>query len=130
LAEAEVAKVMPLRPRRDAAQDVPAPAPAQPQPAHVSFDRHELRAILDVYGRKVAAGEWRDYAIDFTREKAVFSVFRRSSEVPLYRIEKDPSLRNRQGSYSVVAASGLIMKRGHELPRVLQVLDKPLRAVT
>ena len=106
---------------------VPFPAPAQRQ---VSFNRAELRIILDLYARKVAAGEWRDYAIDFMREKAVFSVFRRTSEIPLYRIEKDPKLARRQGAYSVVAGSGLVLKRGHELARVLHVLDKPLRVVT
>jgi hypothetical protein len=78
----------------------------------------------------VAAGEWRDYAIDFTREKALFSVFRRSSEMPLYRIEKEPRLARRQGAYSVVAATGLILKRGRELTPVLRVLEKPLRVVS
>ena len=76
---------------------------------------------------KVASGEWRDYAIDFGREKAVFSVFRRTSEVPLYRIEKCPRLARRQGAYSVVATMGLILKRGHELRRVLAVLEKGVR---
>jgi hypothetical protein len=80
-----------------------------------------------LYGRKVAAGEWRDYAIDFGREKAVFSVFRRASEVPLYRIEKNPRLARRQGAYSVIAATGLILKRGHDLGRVLGVLEKNIR---
>ena len=105
---------------------VPFPAAA---PKQVSFNRAELRAILDLYGRKVSEGEWRDYAIDFTRDKAVFSVYRRSSEMPLYRIEKDPRLARRQGAYAVVAASGMILKRGHELDRVLRALDKPLRVV-
>ena len=100
--------------------------PTAPNPAStVSFDRHELRTILDLYGRKVAEGEWRDYAMDFLRDRAVFSIFRRSSEMPLYRIEKDPRLARRQGAYSVIAATGLILKRGHELDRVLRVLDKP-----
>ncbi len=105
---------------------VPFPAAA---PKQVSFNRIELRAILDLYGRKVSEGEWRDYAIDFTRDKAVFSVYRRTSEMPLYRIEKDPKLARRQGPYAVVAASGLILKRGHELDRVLRVLNQPLRVV-
>jgi hypothetical protein len=87
----------------------------------------ELNQILNLYGRKVAAGEWRDYAIDFGREKAVFSIFRRTSEVPLYRIEKNPKLAMRQGAYSVVAATGHIMKRGHDLARVLGVLDQKVR---
>ena len=87
------------------------------------FDRRELDAILAVYGRKVAAGEWRDYAIDMGREKAVFSVFRRSSECPLYRIEKNPKLARKQGAYSVISAGGMILKRGHELRHVLRVLE-------
>lgn len=95
----------------------------------IAFDRSELSQILSVYGRKVASGEWRDYAIDVLKEKAVFSVFRRSSEMPLYRIEKTPKLARRQGAYSVVAATGLILKRGHDLRRVLMVLDKGLRLV-
>jgi len=95
----------------------------------ISFNRQELNQILNVYGRKVASGEWRDYAIDTLREKAVFSVFRRSSECPLYRIEKAPKLARRQGAYSVIAATGLILKRGHDLARVLRTLDKGLRLV-
>ncbi len=95
----------------------------------ISFNRQELTQILNVYGRKVASGEWRDYAIDTLREKAVFSVFRRSSEIPLYRIEKTPKLARRQGAYSVIAATGLILKRGHDLARVLRTLDKGLRLV-
>ncbi len=95
----------------------------------ISFDRRELSQILDVYGRKVASGEWRDYAIDMLKEKAVFSVFRRASEMPLYRIEKSPKLARRQGAYSVIAATGLILKRGHDLARVLRALDKGLRLV-
>ena len=86
--------------------------------------------ILDLYSRMVAGGEWRDYAMDFTRGRAVFSIFRRSSEVPIYRIEKVPSLARRQGAYSVTAASGIVLKRGHDLARVLRVLDKRLRLVT
>jgi hypothetical protein len=95
----------------------------------VTFNRRELDRILGLYGRKVAAGEWRDYAIDFLRDRAVFSIFRRSSEVPIYRIEKSPRLARRQGAYSVIAATGLILKRGHDLARVLRALDKGLRLV-
>jgi hypothetical protein len=95
----------------------------------ISFDRQELSQILNVYGRMVASGEWRDYAIDTLKEKAVFSIFRRSSEMPLYRIEKTPKLARRQGAYSVIAATGLILKRGHDLGRVLRALDKGLRLV-
>ena len=95
----------------------------------VTFNRRELKRILDLYGRKVAAGEWRDYAIDFLKDRAVFSVFRRTSEVPLYRIEKDPRLARKQGAYSVISATGLIMRRGPELDRVLRVLDKGFTVV-
>jgi hypothetical protein len=109
----------------EAAGSVPAIAP----PSHVTFERRELRRILGLYGRKVAAGEWRDYAIDFLKDRAVFSVFRRSSEVPIYRIEKNPRLARRQGTYSIISATGLILKRGHELDRVLGVLDKAVRLV-
>ncbi|MCU4182616.1 DUF2794 domain-containing protein [Bosea sp. BH3] len=104
------------------------PAPARP--TTVTFDRRELSELLNLYGRMVAAGEWRDYAIDFLKDKAQFSVFRRSSEMPLYRIVKDPALARRQGAYSVVAATGLILKRGSELSRVLKVLDKQLSVVS
>jgi|SRR5712692_3366327 len=90
----------------------------------VTFDRRELNRILGLYGRMVAAGEWRDYAIDFLKDRAVFSVFRRSSEVPIYRIEKNLRNARRQGAYSVVSATGLIVRRGHELDRVLHALDK------
>jgi hypothetical protein len=104
-------------------------APAAPV-QKVTFDRRELDRILSLYGRMVAAGEWRDYAIDFLKERAVFSVFRHSSEMPIYRIEKNPKLAQRQGAYSVVSATGLIMRRGHELERVLRVLDKGPSLVT
>ena len=90
------------------------------------FDRSELNRILTVYGRMVAAGEWRDYALDFLEEVAVFSIFRRASEMPLFRVEKRPKLRGRQGQYCVIAAGGLVMKRGHELAQVLKVFDKKL----
>lgn len=105
-------------------------APVQrPSSPVVSFDRRELNTILGLYGRKVAEGEWRDYAIDFTQQSAIFSIFRRTSEVPLYRVEKDPKLARRQGQYTVVAASGLIMRRGSDLARVISVLDKKLKIV-
>lgn len=95
----------------------------------VTFHRRELDLILRIYGRMVAAGEWRDYAIDHLRDRAVFSVYRRASEVPTFQIVKTPALARRQGAFCVVAASGLIMKRGHELGRVLAVFDKPVRLV-
>jgi uncharacterized protein DUF2794 len=100
-----------------------AAAPASQVTSQVTFSRRELRRILDLYGRKVAAGEWRDYAIDFLKDRAVFSVFRRASEVPLYRIEKNPKLSRRQGAYSVISATGLIVRRGHELDRVLRAIE-------
>ncbi|WP_244498132.1 DUF2794 domain-containing protein [Aureimonas ureilytica] len=93
----------------------------------VSFDRHELGEILRIYGRMVAAGEWRDYAIDTLKDRAVFSIFRRSSEMPLFRIEKNPKLAKRQGAFSVHAAGGLVMKRGQDLSQVLKVFDKSLK---
>ncbi len=94
-----------------------------------TFDRSELKTILDLYGRKVASGDWRDYAIDMLRDKAVFSVFRKASEFPLYRIEKTPQLARKQGAYSVIAAGGLVMKRGHDLARVLGVLEPRFEVV-
>jgi hypothetical protein len=103
-----------------------ASAPAQNQ---VTFSRRELNRILDLYGRKVAAGEWRDYAVDFLKDRAVFSVFRRTSEVPIYRIEKNPKLERRQSVYSVISASGLVVRRGHELDRVLRSIDRSLALV-
>ena len=96
----------------------------QPTANQVTFDRAELNRLFGLYGRKVAAGEWRDYAIDFLKDRAVFSVFRRACEVPLYRIEKNPRLARRQGAYGVIAATGLILKRGPDLGRVLAVLEK------
>jgi hypothetical protein len=97
--------------------------------SRVTFDRRELNRILGLYGRKVAAGEWRDYAIDFLRDRAVFSVFRRASETPIYRIEKSPKLARRQGAYSVISATGLVVRRGHELDLVLRAIDKSMRIV-
>lgn len=98
-----------------------------PQP--VTFHRRELDAILWIYGRMVGEGEWRDYAIDHLREKAVFSVFKRSGEMPLFRIEKNPKLAAKQGAYSVINVNGLILKRGHDLNQVLKVFDKALKLV-
>ena len=95
----------------------------------VMFDRRELMQVLNLYSRMVAAGEWKDYALDSLKECAVFSVFRRASETPLYRIEKSPRLARRQGAFSVVNANGMILKRGHDLANVLRVFDKHLRVV-
>ncbi len=91
----------------------------------ISFNRQELNQILEVYGRRVATGEWRDYAIDQLGERAVFSIFRRTSEVPLYRIVKQPKLARRQGAYSLVTPTGMILKRGHDLTNVLRAIDRP-----
>ncbi len=107
----------------------PLASPA-PVPAQVSFDRRELGVILGLYGRMVAAGEWRDYGISCLRDSAVFSVFRRTAEHPLYRIEKHPRLRHRQGMYAVLGPGGQVLKRGHDLSQVLRVLERKLiRAV-
>jgi hypothetical protein len=95
----------------------------------VTFDRRELDRIFGLYGRKVAEGEWRDYAIDFLYDRAVFSVFQRSCEVPVYRIEKNPKLARRHGAYSVISASGLIVRRGPELDPVLRAIDRTLSVV-
>lgn len=116
----------PIVPIRPWASGAPAGCQdARNEPGQVAFDRKELSAILGVYGTKVAAGEWRDYAVDFGRDKAIFSVFRRASEMPLYRIVKDPSLARKQGIYAVIAQGGLILKRGQDLAQVLRVLVKP-----
>lgn len=96
----------------------------------VSFDRRELDQILRVYGFKVADCEWRDYAIDMLKDRAVFSIFRRTAETPIYRIEKCPKLAKRQGAYAVVGADGQILKRGHDLQRVLQVFAKKPKLVS
>ena len=104
-------------------------APVSQIGGRVTFDRRELDRIFGLYGRMVASGEWRDYAIDFLKDRAVFSVFRRASEVPIYRIEKNPKLARRQGAYSVISATGLIVRRGHELDRVLHSIDTSLSVV-
>lgn len=95
----------------------------------VAFERRELDLILRLYGRMVAANEWRDYAIDHLADRAVFSVYRRASEVPLFQIVKDPKLARRQGAFSVIATGGRILKRGHELARVLGIFDAKLKLV-
>lgn len=95
----------------------------------VTFHRRELDAILWIYGLMVGEGEWRDYAIDHLKDKAVFSVFKRSGEFPLYRIEKNPKLAAKQGAFSVVATDGRILKRGHDLRQVLKIFDKALKAL-
>jgi len=108
-----------LVPRRASSAAAPEVSSTQ-----VTFNRQELNEILNLYGRMVSAGEWRDYAIDFLKDRAVFSVFRRAGELALYRIEKTPALARRQGAYSVVTTTGLILKRGPELKRVLAAVDR------
>jgi hypothetical protein len=100
------------------------PSYSAPLPGVVFFERRELDQLLRLYGRMVAAGEWRDYAIDGLKESAVFSVFRRAADHPLYRIEKRPALARRQGAWAVIGEGGQILKRGHELAQVLRVFDK------
>ncbi|MCE8510418.1 DUF2794 domain-containing protein [Ruegeria pomeroyi] len=104
----------------------PSPFSAGQAPAQVAFDRREMAVILGLYGRMVAAGEWRDYGISMLSDMAVFSVFRRTAEHPLYRIEKRPRLRNRQGMYAVVGMDGQVLKRGQDLKSVLRVLERKL----
>jgi hypothetical protein len=122
-----------MRQRRNSGHmSVPPPIPLAAAQAseQVAFDRAELGQILTLYGRMVALGEWRDYGISHLREVAVFSIFRRTAENPIYRIEKRPKLRNKQGLYAVIGMDGQILKRGHELRGVLQVLERKLiRAV-
>lgn len=109
---------------------LPPAAGAAPVPEQVSFDRAELSAILSVYGRMVAAGEWRDYGLSCLRDAAVFSIFRRTAEHPIYRVEKRPRLRGRHGQFSVVGMDGQVLKRGNSLKPVLGVLERKLiRAV-
>ena len=100
------------------------------QPNIVSFNKRELNEILRLYGRRVAAGEWRDYAIDTLKERAVFSIYRRTSEMPLYRIVKQPKLSRKQGAYSVLTPTGLILRRGQNLLQVLRAIDRTPKLVT
>jgi hypothetical protein len=97
---------------------------AAPRKSIVFFERRELTRLLSLYGRMVAAGEWRDYGIDGLSEAAVFSVFRRSSEAPLYRIEKRPALARKQGAWAVVGQGGHVLRRGHDLEHVLRLFDR------
>ena len=110
-------------PAAQGAQIVPFPGKAVPQ---VGFERIELTRILDLYGRMVAAGEWRDYAMDFGREAAVFMAFRRASERPQARLEKRPALRGKQGMWTLFGEAGQVLKRGHELAGVLSPIERRL----
>lgn len=124
MAEGEDSRVVPLR-QGSAAHAVASQQTGQRSaPPMVAFHRTELSQILRVYGRMVAAGEWRDYAMDFGREQAVFSIFRRMGEVPMYRVTKTPKLARRQGAWAVLSAQGLVLKRGHDLDAVLKVFDR------
>ena len=100
--------------------------PGQRAPEQVGFDRQELTRILDLYGRMVAAGEWRDYAMDFTRDCATFAAFRRTAEVPQMRLEKRPALHQKQGIYALFGEQGQVLKRGHELNNVLAPVERRL----
>ena len=117
-------------PKQRSAELVDFITPGGPQPPrqkpYVSFDRRELTTILNLYGRKVVAGDWRDYAMDFLKDRALFSVYKRASERPLFVIEKNPKLRARQGQYMVTSQDGRVLKRGHELETVLRVLELTL----
>lgn len=105
--------------------NAPTPFPG-PAPAQIAFHRTELNVILSLYGRFVAAGEWRDYGISHLKDVAVFSVFRRTAEHPMYRIEKRPDMRMKQGQYVVIGMEGRILKRGNDLRQVLRVLERKL----
>ncbi|AKH42159.1 hypothetical protein FHS61_003075 [Altererythrobacter atlanticus] len=113
-----------MRQTPGAANIVAFPGPGKP--SQVGFERSELMRILDLYGRMVAAGEWRDYAMDFSRDCASFAAFRRTAEVPQMRVEKRPALRNRQGMWALFGEQGQILKRGHELAGVLAPVERRL----
>lgn len=102
---------------------------SHPSGALITFDRHELRVLMNVYGRQVASGEWRDYAMDFLADQAVFSVFKRAQEMPVFRLEKTPKNARLQGQYVLRGSMGQALKRGHDLDRVLRFFDKPVRLV-
>jgi hypothetical protein len=100
--------------------------PAKSAPQQTAFDRLELSKIMDLYGRMVAAGQWRDYAIDLNRDAAIFSAFRRAAERPEFRIEKRPSLRHRQGMWALIGENGAVLRRGQELSGVLAPVERRL----
>ncbi|MGB0907545.1 MAG: DUF2794 domain-containing protein [Maricaulaceae bacterium] len=124
--------VVPLKPKTSGVSKPPTRiTSSQIRPnSQTAFHRTELSVILSVYGHMVSQGHWKDYAMDFLKEKAVFSIYRQASEQPLYRIEKTPALKAKQGQYSVIAPGGLILKRGHDLKTVLRVFDKQRFRVT
>lgn len=102
------------------------PFPQGGVPTQTLFDRQELTRIMDLYGRMVSAGHWRDYAIDMSKDAAVFSAFRRAAERPEYRIEKRPALRNRQGMWALIGEAGAVLKRGADLGPVLAPVERKL----
>jgi hypothetical protein len=104
----------------------PFPGASSPQ---IGFTRAELGRIIDLYGRMVAAGMWKDYALEFGRDHAAFWAFRRSAERPEYRIEKRPALRNKQGMWALVSEAGMVLRRGHELGPILAPLERRLMKV-
>lgn len=110
----------------EASNIIPFPQRGSKVPEQVTFHRRELGAILSIYGQLVAAGEWRDYAIDMGRDVAVFSIFRRMGEVPAYRIEKRPKNAGKQGAYSIVASDGRVLKRGSDLTMTLRIFNRKL----
>lgn len=111
--------------RKSSVMNAPTPFPG-PAPAQIAFHRTELNVVLSLYGRFVAAGELRDYGISHLKDVAVFSMFRRTAENPMYRVEKRPSLRMKQGQYVVIGMEGQILKRGNDLRQVLRVLERKL----
>ncbi len=124
--EAELAKSMIPVQSWDMNHTVPIPIRSQAAPEKIAFHRTELAPILTLYGRMVAAGEWRDYGISMLRDVAIFSIFRRSAEHPIYRIEKRPKLAAKRQQYAVIGMDGRILKRGDDLKAVLRVFDKKL----
>lgn len=119
-----MSNIIPLHPR-----ELRGKASSKP-PSQTAFDRKELSAILNIYGQMVSKGDWKDYALDFLPDRAVFSIYRKASEHALYTIEKTPALRNKQGQFSVIAPGGLVLKRGHDLGAVLKVFDKQRFRIT
>jgi len=118
-------KVVPLKPKVQPSSEPKRLYAGQIHaPSQIAFNRQELSIILSVYGQMVSKGDWKDYAMDFLKDKAIFSIYRKASEHALYRIEKTPAMRDKQGQFSVIAPGGLILKRGHDLKTVLHVFDK------
>lgn len=96
----------------------------------VCFNRHDIDILMQFYSKRVGTGEWRDYAMDMLKDQAIFSVFKRASEVPIYTVHKQPKLANKQGEWSIMNANGLVLKRGKDLKQVLKVLDKKPKLVS